>query len=76
MMRLETIEEAKKRGFTAVLTCAGPIPLDRWTPYGIGRDKRENDTVIEFSIVGYEIHESAKSGVITTGFVFGVWELL
>jgi hypothetical protein len=65
------IGEAKARGFSHVLTGAGPIPLDRWRPYGCF----DVNPGIEKHIEGFTWtgHNTARDGTPQGRTVVGVW---
>ena len=68
MNRAQVVMQAKAMGYTGMLTAAGRIDLDEWTPYG-----KEFGHRVQFTMDG-----SAKVHEITdpTELYSGVWTLL
>lgn len=67
------LEDAKRKGFTHVSTLAGPVPLDRWSPYGAFSVNEGIEKYFDFTWID-EFH--ARDGEPSDKFPAGVWEFL
>ena len=68
----EAVEAARARGFVAVQTYGGPLPLADWRPYGPA------GVGIAFlpDWPGSQLFEAGDEDMARAGFVRGVWPLL
>lgn len=73
----EAIETAKARGYQAVETLGGPIPIDSWNPYAGGWARFGlRFRFVHHPQAGPVLWEVAPPGVRTEGLAVGVWKLL
>lgn len=74
-MKTYTLAEVKSRmlaaGFTHVVTCAGPLPIAAWTPYG----KQDSDDYFA-TIRRDRAVDAPKDGYAGPPFVLGAWQFI
>lgn len=75
-MKPYPLPEVKRRmlaaGFTHVVTCAGPLPIATWTPYGRQDDGDDyHATIHEDRAV-----DAPKDGYAGPPFVLGAWQFI